>query len=411
MAFRIDTGSILRKPRRTADGALVVDAILTRTGVFTYYVDGKPFREYRPADEVFDAESMASFEGVPVTDDHPSVMVDATNVVDYKRGRGPAEVKRDGENMVGGLVIDEQSLITKMENGKRDVSNGYTCELDMRPGVTPAGETYDAIQRKIRGNHIAIVDAGRAGNARVRMDGVGYQVLEASASMVPALDRNVDAAVAAKGASVMDLAQALAALNAANEKLGATKEQLANESKRADAAVQLAKDTQAKLDAADAAVKTAQAKADAAADASKVAEQNAAKAKTDATEAAKAVTKSRVQLVSTALAHKVEIKRDGKAVDVYDATDTELRCAVIAKLSGEVPAAKRDDAAYIEARYDLAITNDSTSATAFAQLSTVVNAPARTDAAQGNPSDDAELKARRKLNEDSRNAWNTTEVK
>jgi hypothetical protein len=235
MAFRIDKGSMLRKARRTADGALVVDAILTRTGVFTYLVDGKPFREYRPADEVFDAESMASFEGLPVTDDHPSVMVDASNVALYKRGRGTTEIKRDGDNMVGGLVIEDAGLQAKMSAGKREVSNGYTCDLDMTPGVTPKGEKYDAVQRKIRGNHIAIVDAGRAGTARVRMDGAAYQVLEASAGMVPAGANNHDAATAA-GSQVMNLEQALAALNEANVKLGAANEKLAQEGKRADSA-------------------------------------------------------------------------------------------------------------------------------------------------------------------------------
>lgn len=407
MAFRVDIGAFLRSPRRTADGALVVDAILTRTGVFTYYVDGKPFREYRPAEEVFDEKSMQSFEGLPVTDDHPTVMVDATNVVQYKRGRGGTEIKRDGENMLGGLVIEDVGLQKKMANGKRDVSNGYTCDLDMTPGITPAGEQYDAIQRNIRGNHYAIVDTGRAGNAHARMDGVGYQILEAPASMVPVGGNDKEAASAARKDAAMNLEQALAALHAVNEKLGATKEQLATETKRADAAEAARKDSDAKRVEAETASKTAQAKADAAADEVKAAKEQAAKAKTDAVEAGKTVTKARVQLIATALKHKVEVKRDGKDVDTYDATDSELRLGVIAKLGGQIPAEKQDNATYVEARYDFAVSNDTASGKAFDSLAVVVNAPARTDAQPQNPADDAEVKARQAMNQDSRNAWKT----
>jgi hypothetical protein len=414
VAFRVDNVTLLRSPRRTADGALRVDATLARTGVQVYHdAKGNAFREYRPPSEVFDPESMASFEAVPVTDDHPEVMVDAMNVVQYKRGRAGDTVRKadDGRHLVGSLIVEDAVLQAKMANGKRQVSNGYTCDLDMTPGVSPDGEAYDAIQRNIRGNHIAIVDAGRAGSARVRMDGAAYQVLETPADMLPASDNQTDAATAARKDAAMNLEQALAALHAANEKHGATKEQLANETKRADSAEQAAKDAKAAQAKAEAESKTAQAKADAAADEVKSAKEQAAKAKTDAAESAKAVTKARVQLIATALKHKVEVKRDGKDVDVYDASDVELRLGVISKLGAEVPADKRDNTAYVEARYDFAVANDTKSGQAFDALAVVVNAPARTDAPAQNPADDAEIKARRKMNEDSRNEWHAPEVK
>ena len=55
-------------------------------------------------------------------------------------------------------MITDERLIEAILDGKREISCGYTYEL--------AEENGRYIQRKIRGNHIAVVDAGRAG-ARV----------------------------------------------------------------------------------------------------------------------------------------------------------------------------------------------------------------------------------------------------
>jgi hypothetical protein len=167
--------------------------------------------------------------------------------------------------------------------------------------------------------------------------------------------------------------------------------------KRASAPTrQSAKDAEAAKVKADATADSFKAQAESAAKAKADAEAAVAKAKTDAADAGKSVNKALVQLTTTALKHKVEIKRDGKAVDVFDATDAELRLAVIAKLDGaEVPAEKRDNAAYVEARYDLAMTRDTVSAGAFAALAPVINAPARTDAAPGTAKTPSSSRARR----------------
>jgi hypothetical protein len=172
VAFRIDfSAETLRPARRMADGRIIVDAYLARTGVQTYTnADGSLRKEYRPPDEVFHADALASFQALPVTDDHPSTMLSAENAMQHARGAS-LNVRQDGDRMAGELVIFDANLAKKMERGKRQVSNGYSCDLDLTPGVDPAtGETYDCVQRNIRGNHVAIVDVGRAGNAYARMD-------------------------------------------------------------------------------------------------------------------------------------------------------------------------------------------------------------------------------------------------
>lgn len=156
---------------RTPEGYLKVRARLARTGIQDYLrgeigLDGDPYgrvRVYRPPEEVFDDIALQSFAMKPVTDDHPSVDVDASNIRTLSVGWSGETIARDGEFAAATLLITDQDAIAKIEGGKSELSPGYRVELHMTPGKTPKGEAYDAVQRKIRGNHIAIVDAGRCG--------------------------------------------------------------------------------------------------------------------------------------------------------------------------------------------------------------------------------------------------------
>ena len=113
---------------------------------------------YRPEEEVFAPETLASFEGMPVTNDHPSDSVDIENIRRLQMGHAHNIRRGTGEEsdlLLADLIITDERLIDAILNGKREISCGYTYEL--------AEENGRYIQRKIRGNHIAVVDAGRAG--------------------------------------------------------------------------------------------------------------------------------------------------------------------------------------------------------------------------------------------------------
>lgn len=163
-----DTVSIAGTHKR-ADGYLVVDARVARTGVQRYLGSevGRPelpfVDVYRSPEEVFSNDAMASFAHRPVTDDHPSVPVTADNWKDFARGQTGDEVRQDDKFLRVPLMVADGATIAKVESGKQELSNGYTCSLDFTPGFTPDGEAFDASQKNIRGNHIAIVQAGRAG--------------------------------------------------------------------------------------------------------------------------------------------------------------------------------------------------------------------------------------------------------
>ena len=61
------------------------------------------------------------------------------------------------------LVVWDAKAIRGIEDEtRREISSAYYYRVDMTPG-TWEGEAYDGVMRDIRGNHIALVRAGRAG--------------------------------------------------------------------------------------------------------------------------------------------------------------------------------------------------------------------------------------------------------
>lgn len=173
---RFDQGS-LRKPERTPQGFLKVDAMVARCGVLEYRnPDGSIRRELRLPEDVFRADSLSAFEGVSVTDGHPTVLVTVDNVRTLEAGTVTGAARRDGDWVVAPIVVKDPKLIAKIERGETGVSVGYTIREDWTPGVHPVYGPYDLIQRDIGPNHIAgAVKVPRAGDgARIRMDGVEF---------------------------------------------------------------------------------------------------------------------------------------------------------------------------------------------------------------------------------------------
>lgn len=156
--------------RKTSDGYLVADVLTARTGIQLYTADELGLTDrnglvsvYRPEEEVFNTDSLASYAHKPVTDDHPSEAVTADNWKALAHGSIGDEIARDGDFVRVPLVIMDKALIEKVEAGKVELSAGYMADVVMESGVTPSGLKYDAKQTNIRVNHVAVVDRGRAG--------------------------------------------------------------------------------------------------------------------------------------------------------------------------------------------------------------------------------------------------------
>lgn len=150
----------------TAEGYLICRSVpIARTGDQQYTArevmqDGDPGQTvivHRRPEDVFAEETIASFEGKPVTDDHPPENVQAENFASYARGH-VQNVRQAGDNLVGDVYITDAKLASDVKHRvKREISCGYQCDL-VPDG---AGGYY---QTNIRGNHVAVVLRGRAGH-------------------------------------------------------------------------------------------------------------------------------------------------------------------------------------------------------------------------------------------------------
>lgn len=176
-------------------GAIRVDGNIARTGVLEYSTPGGVRREYRPPEEVFSPESMALFADLPVTVMHPaSGEVTPENAKTLSVGHISADVRKDGEFLLGSVVVQDAVTIAAVNRGElRELSAGYKVDVDMTPGVTPSGERYDAVQRNIRANHVALLPrgAGRSGpEVALRLDSKGDQIAPVNSS---AMSTEIDA--------------------------------------------------------------------------------------------------------------------------------------------------------------------------------------------------------------------------
>lgn len=216
--FLKDRLNINSERKYTDEGFLVVPARISRTGIQEYLAvemglqdrnSSDVIRVYRPEEEVFSDVSLASFANKPVTNNHPPELVNAGNAKEYSVGHAGPEVIRDGSFAKTELFVIDAQSIEDIESGKAELSNGYTADIDWTPGVSPDGEQYDAVQRNIKGNHIAIVERGRAGRdcrvadqlpnsgdklamAKITIDGVDYEVSDQAAQAVGKLHQRLN---------------------------------------------------------------------------------------------------------------------------------------------------------------------------------------------------------------------------
>ena len=261
-------GGILANVTRTGSGGVRIEGNIARTGILEYQrADGTVSREYRPPEEVFAPEAVASFADVPVTISHPvaadnpSGLITPENISRFAQGHISGAPRRDGDYLAASLILDTADALARVDSSDprtqlRELSAGYTIDLDPTPGVAPSGERYDAVHRNIRGNHVALLPrgGGRSGaQVALRLDASGCQIpdegpevhspvmadtnpstahLDAAMTRIKDLESRLDAANASSAEQTKALAKATGAIDALN----ATVAQL-RDPKRLDALV------------------------------------------------------------------------------------------------------------------------------------------------------------------------------
>ena len=159
----------LDKTYFTEEGYLVDHPIVTSVGIFEYTnPDGSTRRELRLPEDVFAAESLASYKGKPVIITHDAGYVDKDNVEKEIIGTILTEGYEDGDDVRAEIIIHDTDAMKSC--GLRELSLGYNLRLEETAGEWN-GQPYDAIQRDIVINHLALVGSARAGEqARLNID-------------------------------------------------------------------------------------------------------------------------------------------------------------------------------------------------------------------------------------------------
>lgn len=164
--------SLSSKREYTPEGFLRVPGYVARSGIQQYLAselgltDRAPdtvVNVYRPPEEVFSTESLASYSAVDATDDHPKELVSAETYRDVAVGVVASGGRQVGDFVEADIIIKDAAVIKRVEAGKVQLSAGYKAEYFPETGVTDDGQKYEIVQRNIRINHVALVDRARAG--------------------------------------------------------------------------------------------------------------------------------------------------------------------------------------------------------------------------------------------------------
>lgn len=154
---------------KTPEGFLICHNVpIARTGWYDYLAEEigvqnsgsmKIVKVYRSPEEVFSKRAMASFEGKPTTDEHPPDLLTPKNSEIFTKGavQNVRQSSNEKDLLLADLIIYNEDLIREIEKeGKREVSCGYECNY-----IDNGDGTYSQVN--ICGNHVAVVEAGRAG--------------------------------------------------------------------------------------------------------------------------------------------------------------------------------------------------------------------------------------------------------
>lgn len=260
--FDFTTASELDPPEQHEAGYLFAHGRISRVGVQTYYdAFGRERRELRLPEEVHDAESLRSFAGIPVTNDHPVGQVDSTNARQHVIGAVASMPVADGHYVRAKLALYDAEAIEAARNGRSQISCGYSCEQDetQDPELVKKWGAYDSIQRKIRGNHVAIVDSARAGKgAALRLDSGDAATVFCQAEKAPVESPQQEKRAMPK----LTVGKLTFEVTDSNIQ-AAVDEAISAESKRADAAAARADDAEKKLGTLEAEIDKLEKRADA----------------------------------------------------------------------------------------------------------------------------------------------------
>lgn len=380
--YDYSTGEYLTLPATFhEDGTLTARSIITSIGVFPYrQPDGSIRRELRLPEEVFSKETLDSFNGIPIYVGH-RVGKDGLEKDQAKRDEWAVGIACNpvGDNVyvASDIKITKEDGVKAVKSGIRSFSVGYTCDVEQEAGVW-GGVTFDAIQRKIRGDHLALCEIARQGDQAVlRMDSAEMVIEEKAAVAVENKDKDTE-----KEEGMAENMKTIQLDSVDYQAEQAVIDALKSEKVRADSLVEDVKSKQATISALEAERDSAKEKLDAAM--TKITDME--KAHLDEAEITKRVN-ARIALMELAAKAEAEVKAD--------MSDLDIKKAILTTKNPKITLDGKDEV-YINARIDclkedIAVEGDKN---ALANVQSV-NAPAvKVDSADSAEAAHERMKAR-----------------
>lgn len=168
----------------------------------------KVYYGYRPAEELSDPETVKSINGIPVQFRHHADFPDDP-AHDTRVGAAGTDAEWKDPYLMNSLTIYDQQAQDAVNSGAlRELSLAYQYTPDFKSSGEFKGQRYDFTMRRIRGNHVALVEEGRAGkdvlvfdsqigsvtmSASEKIELLCAQILEALHEKDPATSEIVDA--------------------------------------------------------------------------------------------------------------------------------------------------------------------------------------------------------------------------
>lgn len=148
----------------TDEGYLYIESSpIARPGVFPYMTISGLSRQAKLPEDLFSETTIQSANGKPITNDHPTVQVNAENFKQYEVGMTMNDAAIKNNMLTISMNITDPETIKAVQAGKRELSIGFSTDNYEVPGAYN-GVEYDIEQKNIRINHVAIVEKGRAGS-------------------------------------------------------------------------------------------------------------------------------------------------------------------------------------------------------------------------------------------------------
>lgn len=123
---------------------------------------------YRPADEL--KKGAETFNNLPLLDKHIEDGAEKEDAKKHRVGSLGDKVKFNAPYLQNSLIVYDQKAIDKVEDGtQKELSCAYRYEPIKQSGEF-GGQRYDFVMTNIRGNHVALVEEGRAGSDVVVAD-------------------------------------------------------------------------------------------------------------------------------------------------------------------------------------------------------------------------------------------------